>query len=86
MIKKWNQFINESRHETPGPGTHGSVAIGIDNEEVEFFSSEPALQRLISDNKVALFDNELWYMSDDMETINALKEYFPDMDDTKIEG
>lgn len=85
MIKKWNQFINESRHDAPGPGTNGSVSISIDDDEAEYFSSEPALQRLISEEKVALFDNELWYMSDDMNTINVLKEYFPDMEDSQIE-
>ena len=75
MIKRYNQFIKESK-QVPGPGTHGSVAINLSDEEVDMFASEPSLEKLISDNKVALLAPELWYMEDDMETINVLKNYF----------
>jgi len=75
MIKRYNQFVNESK-EVPGPGTHGSVRISLSDEEVDMFASEPSLEKLISNNKVALLAPELWYMEDDMETINVLKNYF----------
>lgn len=75
MIKKFNQFVNESH--VPGPGELGSARINLDDEEVEWFSSEPALQKLISDNKVSLLPPELWYTADDRNTINTLEDFFP---------
>lgn len=80
MIKKWNEFIKESiegRKLIPGPNEKGSVRVILDEDEEEMFSSEPALENLISNQKVSLFDNEVWYFSNDKETINILKEYFP---------
>jgi len=76
MIKKFNQFINESH--VPGPDESGSSRINLSDEEVEWFSSEPALQKLISDNKVALLPPELWYTTDDRNTINTLEDFFPE--------
>lgn len=76
MIKKWNQFINESI--IPGEDQLGSVRISLDQEEAGYFSEEPILGKLISDQKVALYDNELWYWEDDLLTINILKQYFPE--------
>lgn len=75
MIKRYNQFIKESK-QVPGPGTQGSVRISLSDEEVDMFAGEPSLEKLISDNKVSLLAPELWYMEDDMETINVLKSYF----------
>ncbi len=76
MIKKWNQFINESV--IPGEGEIGSVRISLEQEEAGYFSEEPILSKLISDQKVALYDTELWYWEDDLLTINILKQYFPE--------
>jgi len=75
MIKRYNQFVNESK-QVPGPGTEGSVRINISDEESDMFATEPSLEKLISDNKVALLAPELWYMEDDTETIGILKNYF----------
>ena len=73
MIKKWNQFVNESV--MPGPGEHGSIKVNISDDEIEMFSNEPALQKLISDQKVALLGNEVWCFDHDENTIKVLKQY-----------
>jgi len=75
MIKRYNQFVNES-NQVPGPGTEGSVRISLSDEESDIFASESSLGKLISDNKVSLLAPELWYMEEDTETINILKNYF----------
>lgn len=87
MIRKWNEFIKESIEVEgliPGPNEEGSVRLRLDDEEEEMFSSEPALENLISNQKVSLFDNEVWYFSNDKETINILKEYFPEMEEDTL--
>ncbi len=73
MIKRYSQFINESH--TPGPNVEGSSKYSIKSEEVELFSNEPSLQKLISDQKVALFDNEVWFNSTDEKTKEILDQY-----------
>jgi hypothetical protein len=73
MIKKYSQFINESH--TPGPNVEGSSKYSIQSEEVNLFSNEPALQKLIADQKVALFDNEVWFNSSDTTTKEILDQY-----------
>lgn len=75
MIKKYNEFINESS--VPGPEEPSASKIHLTDEEVDWFSSEPALQKLISDNKVSLLPPELWYTIDDRNTINTLEDFFP---------
>lgn len=75
MIKKFNQFVNESH--VPGPTELGSARILLSDEEADWFSTEPALQKLISDNRVSLLTPELWYIADDRNTINILEDFFP---------
>lgn len=75
MIKKYNQFVNESK-EIPGPMLHGSTRINLDNDELELFSTEDELKDLISKQKISLLSPELWYLPGDTETINTLKNYF----------
>ena len=76
MIKKFNQFVKENIELS-----NSSARIYIDSDEAEMFTTEPALQKLVSDRKVSL-DNlpELWFESEDKSTINILKGYFPDVD------
>lgn len=74
MIKRWNSFINESKS-VPGPGEQGSVRINIGDDEIEFFSSEPALQNLIANQKASLLGNEVWVFDHDEETMNILRSY-----------
>ena len=74
MIKKWNQF-NESKAEKPGPNVPGSVKITISDEEVNSFSDEPALSKLIYDDKVSLLGNEVWYLENDEQTKAILDQY-----------
>lgn len=80
MIKRYLQFIKES---IVGPGETGSAKIDITDDEVEWFSSEPALQRLMgsknpADCKISLLPPEVWYKVGDQDTINTLKGFFPD--------
>lgn len=77
MIKKYLEFLNESS--VPGPSETGSAKIDLSEEEIEWFSTEPALQKLIVDNKVSLLPPELWYTSNDRNTINSLENFFPNV-------
>ena len=76
MIKKFNQFVKENIELS-----NSSARIYIDSDESEMFTTEPTLQKLVSDRKVSL-DNlpELWFESEDKSTIDILKGYFPDVD------
>jgi len=74
MIKKWNQF-NESKAEKPGESIPGSAKINLTDEDVNAFTDNPSLQKLISDDKVALLGNEAWYWEDDMNTKGILDQY-----------
>ena len=75
MIKKYNQFVKENIELS-----NSSARIYIDSDEVEMFTTEPALQKLVSDRKVSLLPPELWFESEDKSTIDILKEYFPDVE------
>ncbi len=73
MIKRYSQFINESN--VPGPNIEGSVKLDISEEEVSLFSDEPSLQKLVADQKVALFDKEVYYLQSDTKTKEVLDQY-----------
>ena len=75
MIKKYNQFLNENK-QVPGPEASGSVKLDINETESELFSNEAELGELIADQKVSLLPPSLWYMENDLDTINVLKNYF----------
>ena len=74
MIKKWNQF-NESKAEKPGENVTGSAKINLSDEDVNAFTDNPSLQKLISDDKVALLGNVAWYWEDDMGTKGVMDQY-----------
>ncbi len=73
MIKRYSQFINETN--VPGPNIEGSVKLDISEEEVSLFSDEPSLQKLVADQKVALFDKEVYYLQSDTKTKEVLDQY-----------
>ena len=73
MIKKFNQFVKENVELS-----NSSARIYIDSDEAEMFTTEPALQKLISDRKVSLLPPELYFEAEDKSTIEILKGYFPD--------
>ena len=75
MLKKFAQFVKENIELS-----NSSARIYIDSDEVEMFSTEPVLQKLISDKKVSLLPPELWFEPEDKSTIDILKGYFPDVD------
>ena len=74
MIKKWSQF-NESKAEKPGENIPGSVKVNLTDEDVNAFTDNTSLQKLISDDKVALLDGVVWYWEDDMETKGIMDQY-----------
>jgi len=77
MIKKFNQFVKENVELS-----NSSARIYIDSDEAEMFTTEPVLQKLVSDRKVSLLPPELWFQSEDKSTIDILKGYFDfDFDD-----
>lgn len=73
MIKKFNQFVKENVELS-----NSSARIYIDSDEAEMFTTEPALQKLVSDRKVSLLPPELYFEAEDKSTIEILKGYFPD--------
>jgi hypothetical protein len=74
MIKNWKSF-NESKSGKPGANIPGSKKLSITSEEVGLFADEPALQKLLFDYKVSLFDDSVWYWEDDQETLDILDQY-----------
>jgi hypothetical protein len=75
MIKKFNQFVKENVSLS-----NSAARIYIDSDEAEMFTTEPALQKLVSDRKVSLLPPELYFEAEDKSTIEILKGYFPDVD------
>ncbi len=65
MIKKYEDFIKESHSKT----------IKLSAEEVGLFNQEPLLQKLISDKKVSLYDDEVKYDESDIQTKEVLDQY-----------
>ena len=77
MIKKWSQF-NEGH--VPSADDKDCSVIKLDKEGMDSFSKEPVLGKLISDEKVSLFNNEVWFFKNDNQTITILDQYFPHAD------
>jgi len=65
MIKKYADFIKESHTKT----------IKLSEEEVGLFNQEPLLQKLVSNNKISLYDGEVKYDESDIETKEVLDQY-----------
>jgi len=65
MIKKYADFIKESHTKT----------IKLSDEEVGLFNQEPLLQKLVSNNKISLYDGEVKYDESDIETKEVLDQY-----------
>lgn len=78
MIKKFNEFINESLR--PNEGQNGSVSFIIDDDEINFFQTEGSLRNLITNEKISLVGNTVWYYEDDKQTEKILKSYFPNIE------
>ena len=67
-IYNWKKF-NESKENTLND------IIMIKDEEVDLFQTEPALSKLISEEKVALIGNKLMHNKDDKDTFEILDLY-----------
>lgn len=79
MIKRYIQFVNEKYEyegEQPGPNEPGCVKIEV--ESIDEFAEDPALSKLVSDGKVALYNGEVWYHQSDIKTAELLNQYFGD--------
>lgn len=66
-LRKFNENSNR-----PGPNT-GAKSITISQDEVNSFSTEPSLQKLIADEKVSVIGTKVYYNDD--ETKSILDEY-----------
>jgi organic radical activating enzyme len=66
-LRKFNENSNR-----PGLNT-GSKSITISENEIDLFSTEPSLQKLIIDEKVAIIGNKVYYNDDEIKSI--LDEY-----------
>ena len=73
MIKKYVDFIKESNI-VPGPNTHGTK-VSLSKDDANLFNDEPVLQKLLSDQKVGLFNDEVWFNEDDTKTKEILDQY-----------
>jgi hypothetical protein len=74
MIKKFNEFLKESYR--PNEGQDGSTSVHLKDEELDLFQTEGSLRTLITDEKISLVGNDLWYHEDDKQTIDTLSNYF----------
>jgi len=74
MIKKFNEFLKESYR--PNEGQDGSTCVHLKDEELDLFQTEGSLRTLITDEKISLVGNDLWYHEDDQQTIETLSNYF----------
>ena len=74
MLKKFNDFINESVR--PKENASNSKSLDLTSEEVELFSTDGVLHKLIDNDKVSLYSDKVWYLKDDKETIAILDDYF----------
>ena len=64
-LKKFEQFIKESH----------SKSVHISEDEMNLFSQEPALQELITKNKITLKNGEVLFDENDEETKQLLDQY-----------
>lgn len=76
MIKKFNDFVNESKDNRPKENAANSKSLKLTEEEVNMFYEEGSLHKLIDQEKVSLFGDMVWYLKDDKETIAILDEFF----------
>ena len=80
IINKFNQFLNENIELS-----NSSARIYLDSDEVDYFRTDPVLQKLVADRKVSLLPPELWFEEEDRNTIDILKRYFDFEDDFEDE-
>ena len=84
MIKKFNDFVKESTTEQkgfnesfkPNEGKKGAANLTISNDDLYLFQTEGSLRNLITDEKISLIGNEVWYFEDDDKTLSVLMNYF----------
>lgn len=74
MIKKFNDFVSESYK--PNEGKRGSSKLSLDDKDMALFQTEGALRNLITNEKISLLNNDIWYYKDDDATVRVLKNYF----------
>jgi len=60
----------------PGPEEDGSVRIEITPDEKKLFGTESLLIKLVSTDKIALYQNEVWYDENDEATKKVLDIFF----------
>jgi len=60
----------------PGPKEEGSTMLKVTDDELAYFEDEAPLLDLVRDEKVTLYDNQIWYNKNDKETIDVLDVYF----------
>ena len=60
----------------PDRDSKKSKKIKLSEEEMDLFSDESSLIKLITQNKISLYNNEVWYSKDDKETEKILGIYF----------
>jgi hypothetical protein len=60
----------------PEPNKSDCELLEVTDDELAYFANEAPLLELIRDDKVTLYDNQIWYNKNDKETIDVLDTYF----------
>lgn len=60
----------------PKPNDSNCKVLQVTDDQLSFFDDEAPLINLIRDEKVTLYDNQIWYNKNDKETIEVLDTYF----------
>ena len=60
----------------PSQNNPNSTKIDISSEEMKLFSTKSPLIGLIRNNKITLYENEVWFDKDDDKSISILSVYF----------
>ncbi len=63
MIKKFNEFITESL----------SSSVSIDTEMSRIIKDTPEISNLVSDKKIEIKDNKIFFDITDINTVDLLK-------------
>lgn len=60
----------------PEKGSSDCKVLEVTDDELSYFEDESPLLKLVRDEKVTLYDNQIWYNKNDKETIDVLDVYF----------
>lgn len=72
---KYLKRFNESLSKKPGENISGSAKMELSDKEMEEFNDNISLQKLITDDKISILNNSVWYWEEDEKTTEILNQY-----------